>query len=91
MLDPRKLYDQYLEDCMSFSVVVHYDEDGFPNYVEEVNDDDPLTYVQWLELELIEAIEEEAYEYAARLRDQLEENKVVDGFGETNFTEIMDF
>ena len=70
--DARAAYESYLQIYETERFEILYDVDERPMMIRErKNTPPPLTWMEWLFAEMDIAIEEEAYEYAAVLRDEL--------------------
>ena len=69
--DARAAYESYVQIWNESKIEVLYDVDERPMFIRTKNIGDPLSWSEWLPGEMEIAIEEEAYEYAAILRDEL--------------------
>ena len=69
--DARAAYESYVQIWNESKVEVLYDVDERPMMIRTKDIGDPLSWSEWLPGEMEIAIEEEAYESAAILRDEL--------------------
>lgn len=69
--DARAAYGLYVQIWNESKVEVLYDVDERPIAIRTKYIGDPLSWSEWLPGEMEIAIEEEAYEYAAILRDEI--------------------
>jgi protein-arginine kinase activator protein McsA len=75
MTQPQIEYQVYLQELEESGKIVVYDQDERPVYVTRIQgDDNPLSFTEWMKQEMIKAIEEEDYEYAAQIRDEYKNN-----------------
>ena len=69
--DARAAYEAYVQLWNESKIEVLYDVDERPMTIRTKDIGDPLSWSDWLPGEMEIAIEEEAYEYAAILRDEI--------------------
>ena len=69
--DARAAYESYVQIWNESKVEVLYDVDERPMMIKTKDIGDPLSWSDWLSGEMEIAIEEEEYEYAAILRDEI--------------------
>ena len=69
--DARAAYESYVQIWNESKVEVLYDVDERPMTIRTKDIGDPLTWMEWLIAEMEIGIENEAYEYCAVIRDEL--------------------
>jgi len=67
----RSDYQVYLQELEHQNQIYLYDEDGHVVSIQSKSKYTPLNYVDWLDSEMRDAIEEEDYRYAAKVRDEI--------------------
>lgn len=67
----RSDYQVYLQDLFEKNLRYLYDEDGHVVSVQSIHNIKSLSYIDWLNTEMQEAIDIEDYRYAAKIRDEI--------------------
>jgi len=70
MTQLRTEYQVYLQNLEEKSTHFIYDEDGHVTAVY-IGNYIPLPYLEWLQTEMEDALDQEDYEYAAKIRDEV--------------------
>lgn len=70
MTQPRIEYQVYLQNLEEKAMRFLYDEDGHVTAVR-IESYTSLSYFEWLQTEIEDAIDQEDYEYAAQIRDEM--------------------
>lgn len=71
-MTPLKIeYEVYLQELQEQSVQYLYDEDGHIVSVRQIKSISPLSYLDWLNTEMQDAVDQEDYRYAAKIRDEI--------------------